>query len=58
MRLPAQDKDAEAEIARNLKAAAALGVTGTPSWVVGDQVLIGAQPLDELERAIAAARRG
>jgi protein-disulfide isomerase len=55
--LPATDKSADAEIAGNLRAASDLGITGTPSWVVGDQVLIGAQPLDQLEAAIAQARR-
>lgn len=52
-RLPA---DADAEIGRNLKLAAALGLTGTPSWVIGDRVLSGAQPLEALEEAVAAAR--
>jgi protein-disulfide isomerase len=46
----------DAEIARNLETAAKLGVTGTPSWVIGDRVLSGALPVDELEKAIAAAR--
>lgn len=46
----------EAEIARNLQVAAGLGVTGTPSWVVGDRVLVGAQPLEKLREAIALAR--
>ncbi|HEX8383469.1 MAG TPA: DsbA family protein [Sphingomonas sp.] len=55
--LPATDESADAEIAGNLRAASDLGITGTPSWVVGDQVLIGAQPLDQLEAAIAQARR-
>ena len=35
-----------------------LGLTGTPSWVVGDRILSGAMPLDELKRAIATAREG
>ena len=36
----------------------ALGMTGTPSWVIGDRVLSGALPLDQLQAAVAAARRG
>ena len=52
-RIPA---DADAEIRRNMQTAAALGMGGTPSWVVGDRVLQGAQPLEALEQAIAAAR--
>jgi protein-disulfide isomerase len=47
---------ADAEIARNLANARGLGMTGTPSWVIGDRVLAGALPLADLEDAIAAAR--
>ena len=52
-RVPA---DADAEIDRNLEVAGALNLSGTPSWVVGDRVLSGAQPLDALEAAVKAAR--
>ncbi|PXA94031.1 disulfide bond formation protein DsbA [Nostoc sp. 3335mG] len=45
------------EIERNLKTAGALGFSGTPSWVVGDQVLGGAQTLPALQAAVAEARR-
>ncbi|WP_230771021.1 DsbA family protein [Sphingomonas sp. Leaf4] len=45
------------EIERNLKTASLLGFTGTPSWVVGDQVLGGAQTLQGLQAAVAEARR-
>ena len=41
-----------------METAAKLGVTGTPSWVVGDRVLSGALPLEELQKAVAAARAG
>ncbi|MGR6329763.1 DsbA family protein [Sphingomonas sp. XXL09] len=44
------------EIAKNMDVAAKLGVTGTPTWIVGDQMLSGALPVADLERAIAAAR--
>lgn len=54
--VPAKDEAADAEIARNLDDAGKLGITGTPSWVVGDRLLIGAQPVAELEKAIAEAR--
>lgn len=47
---------ADAEIARNLETAGKLGLTGTPSWVIGDRVLSGALPLEELQKAVAAAR--
>lgn len=56
--VPADHKAADAEIARNLRTAGELGVTGTPSWVVGGQVMVGMQTLDTLERAIAEARAG
>ena len=46
----------EAEILANLKMAGQLGMTGTPSWVVGDRVMIGAQTLEQLQDAVAAAR--
>lgn len=46
----------DAEITRNLKAASDLGLTGTPSWVIGNRVLSGALPLEELQKAIATAR--
>jgi protein-disulfide isomerase len=46
----------DAEIAANLETAGKLGMTGTPSWVVGDRVLSGALPVDQLASAIAAAR--
>lgn len=48
---------ADAEIARNLKTAGQLSLSGTPSWVVGGRVLAGALPIEQLEAAIAAARR-
>lgn len=47
---------AEQEIVRNLEMARALGFTGTPSWVVGDQLLSGAVGYDALKRAVAEAR--
>jgi protein-disulfide isomerase len=53
----AADQPAEdAELRANLDAAHRLGMAGTPSWVVGDRVLVGAQSLDQLRAAVAAAR--
>ena len=46
----------DAEIARNMDTAARLGVTGTPTWIVGDRLTAGALPVEELKKAIAAAR--
>jgi protein-disulfide isomerase len=48
--------DIRAEIQRNLGLQSQLNLTGTPSWVVGDRLLMGAVGYDELKRAIAEAR--
>ena len=48
----------DAEIAKNMQTAAKLGMNGTPSWVVGDRILSGALPIEDIEKAIAAARAG
>jgi protein-disulfide isomerase len=48
--------DAMPEIESNVALARALGLTGTPSFVVGDQVLQGAIGYDALKQAIADAR--
>ena len=44
-----------AEINRNVELARQLGFSGTPSWVVGDQILSGAVGKDQLAKAIATA---
>ena len=56
--VPAENRSADAEITRNLETAGKLGITGVPSWVVGNEVLIGGQSVERLQQAIAAARRG
>lgn len=48
--------DADATLRQNLEIAQKLGITGTPAWVVGDQLLSGALPLDRLQDAVAKAR--
>ena len=50
------DPATAAEIANNLALARQLGFTGTPGWVIGNQVLTGAVGRDALAQAIAAAR--
>jgi protein-disulfide isomerase len=45
------------EIARSLDHARQLGFEGTPSWVVGDQLISGAVGYDQLSEALAAARK-
>ena len=44
------------ELERNFDLARAIGATGTPTWVIGDQVLQGAIGYDALRAAIATAR--
>ncbi|WP_375394941.1 DsbA family protein [uncultured Sphingomonas sp.] len=41
----------------NLATQRALGLTGTPSFIIGDRLLTGAQPLADLQAAIADARK-
>lgn len=58
-RRTANDLDApalKAEIKKNTELARALGLTGTPSYVVGDRVLAGLAGVEGLKRAIAEAR--
>lgn len=46
----------EAELENNRRLAAAIGFSGTPSWVIGDEAYSGAQGRDVLGQAIARAR--
>ncbi len=46
----------KAEISKNLELGRALGLTGTPSYVVGNSILSGAVGYDKLKQAVAAAR--
>jgi protein-disulfide isomerase len=46
----------KAEIKKNLELGRALGLTGTPSYVVGNEILSGAVGYDRLKAAIAKAR--
>jgi protein-disulfide isomerase len=47
----------KAEIKKNLELGRALGLTGTPSYIVGNQILSGAVGYDKLKEAVAAARK-
>jgi protein-disulfide isomerase len=49
--------EAKATIEENMKLADALGVNGTPSYVVGDEVVVGAVGLDELRAKIKSERK-
>lgn len=53
----ARSPEIEREIETNLGLARALGVSGTPSFVVGDQLLNGAVGYQALKRAVAEARK-
>lgn len=53
----AAQPEIEAELAKNMQMARKLGFGGTPSWVVGDQLLAGAVGKDTLAKAIAEARK-
>ena len=46
----------KAEIKKNLELGRALGLTGTPSYVVGNEILSGAVGLEALQAAVAKAR--
>lgn len=58
LRADMQDPAIEEAIARNHRLANALGITGTPSFVVGDSVVPGAIDRSTLRNLIARARRG
>ncbi|KQN25409.1 hypothetical protein ASE86_03985 [Sphingomonas sp. Leaf33] len=45
-----------AELDRNLRTAGAIGMTGTPAWVIGDRIVSGAIPQEQLVTAVKAAR--
>ena len=51
-----QSAAVKAEIDKNLELGRALGLTGTPSYVIGDQILGGAVGYDALAKAVAEAR--
>lgn len=46
----------EQEITGNIAIMQKLGMTGTPSWVIGDQVVSSALSLDQLQAMVAEAR--
>jgi protein-disulfide isomerase len=51
-----QSPEVKATIDENMKLAEALGVNGTPSYVVGNEVVVGAIGLDALKKKIDAER--
>ena len=55
-RAAANSPQVAAELDENLKTAGALGMTGTPAWVIGDRVISGAISQEQLADAVKAAR--
>jgi protein-disulfide isomerase len=51
-----EDPAVRAQIDQNLGLAQALGIRGTPAMVIGDELVPGAVPLEELRRLVLTAR--
>lgn len=58
LRRDMQSPEVAAELQRNMELAQALGIRGTPAFVVRDQVIPGAVSIDVLQQLIAQARQG
>ena len=56
MRVDMEDPAINKSIDRNIELARAIGVTGTPTFIVGNAMLVGAKPLQQMESAVADAR--
>jgi protein-disulfide isomerase len=56
LRADMQDPAIQEAIARNLQLADALGITGTPSFIIGEEIVPGAVDLRTLQSLIARAR--
>ena len=52
-----EDPSVRSELATNLEIARQLGIDGTPSWIIGKEMLAGAVGKETLAKAIAAARK-
>jgi protein-disulfide isomerase len=53
-----QNNTYQQAIREDLNAGASYGITGTPSFLVNEQLLVGAQPIAVFDGAIAAAANG
>ena len=58
LRVDMEAPEVEEEIRQNYILARALGIDGTPAFIIGDEVVPGAVGLDDLEDMIAKARNG
>jgi protein-disulfide isomerase len=56
MRADMEDPAINKSIDGNIELARAIGVTGTPTFIIGDAMLVGAKPLQQIDSAIADAR--
>ncbi|MBN9065021.1 MAG: DsbA family protein, partial [Rhizobiales bacterium] len=56
MKADMQQSDIQASIDRNAELAQALKITGTPGFVVGDQIFPGATDLTTMKKLIEMAR--
>ena len=56
MRADMEDPAINKSIDGNIELARAIGATGTPTFIIGDAMLVGAKPLQQMESAIADAR--
>ena len=56
MRADMEDPAIDKSIDGNIELARAIGVTGTPTFIIGDAMLDGVKPLQQMESAIADAR--
>jgi protein-disulfide isomerase len=57
LRQKAEAPAIEDAIRANIALAGPLGISGTPAWVIGDHVVSGAMSLEQMQAAIAEARR-
>ena len=53
-----QSPEVKATIEENMKLAESMGLNGTPSYVIGKQIVVGAVGLDQLKEKIGVARCG
>src|SRR5262249_55199433 len=56
MRADMEDPAINKSIDGNIELARAIGVTGSPTFIIGDAMLAGVKPLQQMESAIADAR--
>jgi protein-disulfide isomerase len=56
VKVAANAPDVDATIKDNLALMRPLNMTGTPTWVIGDRVISGMIPIEEMQAAVTAAR--